>query len=71
VGREAAGPLRTCVGCRRRDSPRGWQRVAAGPDGTLGAGRHAPGRGAWLCSTACLEEAIRRGSLARALRRSL
>ncbi|MGO9873421.1 MAG: YlxR family protein [Acidimicrobiia bacterium] len=67
----AAGPQRTCVGCRRRGSPNGWLRVAAGPDGAVRIGRTARGRGAWCCSTACFEEAVRRGALSRALRRPL
>ena len=44
-------------------------RVAA-VDGGLAAGRTLPGRGAWLCrgSPACVDAAVRRGGLARALR---
>ena len=45
-----AAPQRTCVGCRRRGSPSGWQRIAAGRDGAVRMGRTAPGRGAWCCS---------------------
>jgi predicted RNA-binding protein YlxR (DUF448 family) len=37
--------------------------------GPLAVGRTAPGRGAWVCSAACLDDALRRGRLARALRR--
>jgi predicted RNA-binding protein YlxR (DUF448 family) len=38
-------------------------------DGTLRIGRGLPGRGAWLCRDArCLETAVRRGAVARALR---
>ncbi len=46
-------------------------RIAQGPDGALGVGTTAPGRGAWVCaaSSGCLERALARGSLARALRR--
>lgn len=63
-----ADPQRTCVGCRRVASPTQLVRFVAGPDGPVeGAGR--PGRGAWLCpSTDCLDIALRRGGLARALR---
>ena len=47
-------------------------RVAA-VDGGLAAGRNLPGRGAWLCrnSPACVDAAVRRGGLARALRAAL
>jgi predicted RNA-binding protein YlxR (DUF448 family) len=45
--------------------------VRRSPDGTLELGR-GPGRGAWLCSPPraleCLDAALRRGALARALR---
>ena len=39
-------------------------------DGGLATGRTLPGRGAWLCrdSPACVDGAVRRGGLARALR---
>ncbi|MBM3693277.1 MAG: YlxR family protein [Actinobacteria bacterium] len=63
--------LRTCVGCRRRAEPTGLIRLHRGGDGTVGFGA-GPGRGAWLCGPpatgACLETAIRRRALERALR---
>jgi predicted RNA-binding protein YlxR (DUF448 family) len=39
-------------------------------DGGLARGRALPGRGAWLCrdSPTCIDAAVRRGGLARALR---
>ncbi|MGI8795844.1 MAG: YlxR family protein [Acidimicrobiia bacterium] len=45
-------------------------RIAAAPNGTLAVGP-GPGRGAWLCagSVECLEQAVERQALARALRR--
>lgn len=46
-------------------------RVAAAKDGTIRAGRAVPGRGAWVCSPECFEAAVRRGALARALRREV
>ena len=33
--------------------------------------RHAPGRGAWLCSLACFDTAVRRRGFERAWRRSV
>jgi uncharacterized protein len=68
------GPVRTCVGCRQRDTKRELLRVTIGedangpavvpdPDGT------APGRGAHLHPRVpCLELAERRRAFARSLR---
>ena len=69
------GPVRTCIGCRRRAAKRELLRVVAGadaeghwsvvPDPTA----TAPGRGAHLHPTAeCLALAERRRAFARALR---
>ncbi|MHB8296354.1 MAG: YlxR family protein [Acidimicrobiales bacterium] len=65
-----AGPVRTCVGCRRKADWSLLARVTAGPDGKLVIGRHVQGRGAWLCvgSPACVERAAKRRSLDRALK---
>jgi predicted RNA-binding protein YlxR (DUF448 family) len=66
-------PLRTCVGCRRVTTPDELVRLVADAEGRVLVGRTLPGRGAWLCrgSRGCLEAALRRGKLARALRREL
>ena len=70
------GPVRTCIGCRKRATRRELLRVIAGsdevtgqpvalpdPDGT------APGRGAHLHPLSeCYELAVRRKAFARALR---
>jgi len=72
----AGGPVRTCIGCRKRAAKRELLRVVAGagadgreatvvpdPRGT------APGRGAHLHPTLeCLELAERKRAFARALR---
>lgn len=42
-------------------------RCVLGPDGAA-VSRVAPGRGAWLCSVACLHTAIRRKAFERAWR---
>ncbi len=71
-GQEApTRPQRTCVGCRQRAEPTGWQRIAVDRDGVVRTGRTAPGRGAWCCSSACFERAVGRGALDRALRHPL
>jgi predicted RNA-binding protein YlxR (DUF448 family) len=63
-------PVRTCVGCRRRAPARELVRLRHGGDRLeIGPGT---GRGAWLCAPpaglACLDDAAKRGALARALR---
>jgi predicted RNA-binding protein YlxR (DUF448 family) len=77
VGRRPAEPHRRCVGCGRSAAKPELVRLVAAdgfavPDP---AGRMA-GRGAYVCRAAssepdpaCLDRAIRRGGLARALRR--
>jgi hypothetical protein len=68
------GPVRTCVGCRKRELAVELLRVVA-VDGngelavTVDPARKLPGRGAWLHpEPACLDAAIRRRAFARALR---
>lgn len=64
-----AGPLRTCVGCRRKRSQAELIRVAQQPTGEVEIGREVPGRGAYLCpDRSCIEQAVRSGRLSHALR---
>ena len=63
-------PLRTCVGCGEKKEKKELLRVLRTPEGTvvLDAAGRRNGRGAYLCrSAACLEKAVKRRSLARAL----
>ncbi|ROR93911.1 hypothetical protein EDD28_3340 [Salana multivorans] len=63
--------MRTCLGCRERDSRSDLVRlVAIGPATVVvDERRSAPGRGGWLHPRqTCLELALRRGAVARALR---
>jgi predicted RNA-binding protein YlxR (DUF448 family) len=46
-------------------------RIAAGRDGCVRVGTGEPGRGAWLCGADCLDAALSKGRLDRALRRRL
>jgi predicted RNA-binding protein YlxR (DUF448 family) len=67
-------PMRTCVGCRERRPQREMMRIAAPADGepTIDVERRIPGRGAYLCyRRACAEQAQKRRSLQRALKRPL
>nr|WP_082978119.1 YlxR family protein [Mycobacterium gordonae] len=70
-----SGPVRTCVGCRKRELAVELLRVVAR---SAGNGNYAvivdpagslPGRGAWLHpGPKCVQEAIRRRAFTRALR---
>jgi N utilization substance protein A len=65
-----AGPVRTCVGCRRRAPAAELLRVVA-RDGAVvpDPRRRLPGRGANLHpSVECLEQAVRQKAFPRALR---
>ena len=69
------GPVRTCVGCRKRVLAVELLRTVAVCDGhgnyavTVDSAGNLPGRGAWLhLDPQCLQTAIRRRAFARALR---
>ena len=69
------GPVRTCVGCRRKDLATLLVRVALADAGAgqpavvVDLARRLPGRGAWLHpELRCLDLAERRRAFARALR---
>jgi uncharacterized protein len=68
-------PVRTCVGCRRTDSRSALLRVTARRDDSgalrvvLDVRCRLGGRGAWLHPDPdCVEQAVRRRAIARALR---
>lgn len=70
-----AAPLRTCIGCRKRELAVELLRVVAVSMGNglsavaVDTAGRLPGRGAWLhVEPRCLQEAIRRRAFARALR---
>jgi len=63
-------PERTCIGCRHKASPSQMVRCALTPEGPR-LGRGAAGRGAWLCSLACFDLAVRRRAFDRAWRRTV
>ncbi|MCW1960352.1 MAG: YlxR family protein [Mycobacterium sp.] len=69
------GPVRTCIGCRKRELAVELLRVVAVPTGngqsvvTVDTAGSLPGRGAWLHpDNRCLSAAIRRRAFGRALR---
>ncbi|WP_418002279.1 MULTISPECIES: YlxR family protein [Mycobacteriaceae] len=68
-------PVRTCIGCRKRELAVDLLRVAAVRDGdgkcavSVDSAGNLPGRGAWLHPVQqCLDAAVRRRAFARALR---
>ena len=66
-------PTRTCVGCRRAADRSQLLRLVRAPDGaTVDRSGSASGRGAYVHpQVACVREAVRGGTLARALRTGL
>jgi len=75
VHRDPRGPVRTCVGCRKRELAVGLLRAVAVSAGngsysvTVDTAGNVPGRGAWLHpEPQCASEATRRRAFARALR---
>ena len=73
--RHTDGPVRTCVGCRKRELAVELLRVVAVPTGNgeyaviVDTGTSLQGRGAWLHPVPqCAQQAIRRRAFTRALR---
>ena len=68
-------PLRTCAGCRKRDRREALLRLVASGDGRRPVAdviQRLPGRGVWVHRRPdCLERAVSRGALRRALRRPI
>ncbi|MCB9477185.1 MAG: YlxR family protein [Deltaproteobacteria bacterium] len=72
MSRRGHRPTRSCCACRRRFAWDALLRFTAGDDGRVVADpeRRRPGRGAYLCpDAACVDKAIKKGALARGLRR--
>ena len=73
--RHTGGPVRTCVGCRKRELAVELLRVVAVSTGNgeyaviVDTGSSLPGRGAWLHPLPqCAQQAIRRRAFTKALR---
>ena len=66
-------PQRTCVGCREVNEKKALVRIVKSPDGVcIDPTGRMPGRGAYLHEEKdCWEKALKRGSLARALKTEL
>lgn len=65
--------LRSCVVCGKKDSKGQLMRVVRATDGAVrfDASSKAAGRGAYVCSLACLQNAMKTRKLERALRTKL
>ena len=73
--RHTDGPVRTCVGCRKRELAVELLRVVVVSTGNgnfaviVDTASNLPGRGAWLHPVPhCVQQAIRRRAFAKALR---
>ena len=66
-------PTRTCVGCRAKGPKSGLVRLVRADDGVaLDLTGRAPGRGAYVHrDRSCIDAAMAKGALARALRTGL
>lgn len=67
-------PKRTCLGCREPREKKALIRVVRTPEGSveLDPIGKKPGRGAYICpDTHCLEQAVKRRQLERALQCSI
>ena len=62
----STSPTRTCVGCRERRSARVMVRCVARAGGRIANG--SDGRGAWVCSLDCFDQAAAGAGFARAWR---
>lgn len=65
--------MRTCISCGRKARKSELVRIVRTPDGTICVDRpgRSAGRGAYVCSVACLEQAAKSGRLSRALKATL
>ena len=67
--REVSVPIRMCVGCRRRAAKAELLRLVWNEGPVVDVAQREPGRGVYLHrDVECLERAVRRRSMGRALR---
>ena len=68
---ESSAPLRTCIGCRRKEEQALLLRISRNPGGeiALSQGKNRTGRGAYICPRPeCVEAALKGDRLGRALK---
>ena len=65
--------LRSCIACGTSASKRDLVRIVRTPEGSLqlDTSGKKPGRGAYVCSLACFEQALRSSKLQRALKTNI
>lgn len=65
--------LRSCIACGTSASKRDLVRVVRTPEGSLqlDTSGKKPGRGAYVCSLSCFEQALRSSKLQRALKTNI
>ena len=70
---ERLGPVRTCLGCGKKQSTRLLHRLVlnAKHQPVHDAAQTAPGRGAYLCGPGCLGAAVKRKAFQRAFKQSI
>jgi uncharacterized protein len=69
IGREVSVPIRMCVGCRQRAAKPDLLRLVWNGGPVVDVEQREPGRGVYLhYDVECLERAVRRRSMGRALR---
>lgn len=66
-------PLRMCIGCRETRPKKELIRIVRDPQGNIRIDLKGKtsGRGAYLCSTECLEKAVKHKLLERALNQKI
>ena len=65
-------PVRTCLGCRKRDDQTALVRLVADGDRVIvDQARRKPGRGAWVHRDARCQKRLTVGAIERGLRRKL
>lgn len=65
--------LRSCIACGTSASKRDLVRIVRTPEGSLqlDTSGKKPGRGAYVCSLSCFEQALRSSKLQRALKTNI
>ena len=73
MAKDAREPIRSCVGCGKKQSPKLMLRVAShdGAPPVVDVAQRVIGRGAYVCfETKCVEKAIARKAFERSLKTS-
>ena len=70
---ELTPPVRTCVGCGKKQTKALLQRVVLDEKNQplLDRPQHAPGRGAYVCGPGCLGAAVKRKAFQRAVKKNV